>query len=295
LGPFTGTDVWANASLGTLYSGYTALTVNAGGVVVLSLVPVTYTYYVDSVSGSDSNPGTLAQPWATVAKVNAATLSSGNSIGFKAGGNWNTETLLVAQNNITYSIYGSGADPIVGGYNTNSKTGYVFQGVNFVTPTVTPKDSYTPTASSSQVIRYNSGNQEDGMPFLATASYQLAQGLVSLKKSGSPTGSIWMELWTISGGLPVALVATSHTLDVSTLTSSFVDYTFQFDFMPQITSGSYYALIMNGNFTVSATNYANGGYNNSPGYASGTNAAYNGSSWSSNASRPWRFKTFGAT
>jgi hypothetical protein len=71
---------------------------------------------VDSVNGSDSNPGTLAEPWKTIAKVNATTLSPGQSVGFKSGGVWR-ETLTPGQsgasgNPITFSAYGTGADPL---------------------------------------------------------------------------------------------------------------------------------------------------------------------------------------
>jgi hypothetical protein len=251
-------------------------------------------YYVDSVAGSDDNPGTLELPWATVAKVNAASFSSGDSIGFKAGGDWSAETLVIPQNNLTFQIYGAGADPIIAGYDTNSKTGYKFTAIQFTTLTVGLVDSYFPSASTAQVIRYNSGNTSDGMPFLATATYILAQGLVALKKTGSPSGNLWMEVWTSAANLPVTKLATSRIITVDSLTTSFADYTFSFNTMPAITNNSFYALVIAGDFTISMSNYAQAGYNNTPGYTSGTNAAFDGSKWVSNASRPWRFKTFAA-
>ncbi len=86
----------------------------------------TFTYYVDSVSGSDSNPGTLAKPWKTIAKVNSATLIPGQSVGFVSGGEWR-ETLTPAQsgtaaNPITFGAYGSGTRPIISGANLASWT-----------------------------------------------------------------------------------------------------------------------------------------------------------------------------
>ena len=53
----------------------------------------TFTFYVDSAAGLDSNPGTIALPWQTVAKVNGTTLAPGQSVGFKRGGIWR-ETLI---------------------------------------------------------------------------------------------------------------------------------------------------------------------------------------------------------
>lgn len=47
------------------------------------------TYYVDSVSGSDSNSGTSdSTAWKTLTKVNATTFSPGDKILFKAGDSW---------------------------------------------------------------------------------------------------------------------------------------------------------------------------------------------------------------
>jgi hypothetical protein len=71
---------------------------------------------VDSVGGSDSNPGTLAAPWKTVAKVDAISLSPGQSVGFKAGGTWReiltpSTTGGTSGNPITFTSYGTGALP----------------------------------------------------------------------------------------------------------------------------------------------------------------------------------------
>lgn len=78
------------------------------------------TYYVDSVSGSDSNNGTsTSTPWKTLAKVNGASFSAGDSILFKSGSAW-TGTLSPGSSGssagrITFGKYGTGADPIING------------------------------------------------------------------------------------------------------------------------------------------------------------------------------------
>jgi hypothetical protein len=76
-----------------------------------------FTYYVDSANGLDSNPGTFAKPWKTVAKVNSTKLAPGQSVGFARGGVWR-ETLTPGQSGIagspiTFGAYGSGALPII--------------------------------------------------------------------------------------------------------------------------------------------------------------------------------------
>ena len=78
-----------------------------------------FIYYVDSANGSDSNPGTLAQPWKTIAKVNATPLLPGQSVAFQAGGVWREQLTVPssgrAKNPITFTSYGSGAQPIITG------------------------------------------------------------------------------------------------------------------------------------------------------------------------------------
>jgi parallel beta-helix repeat protein len=96
-------------------------TKSASATISLSPPTVTFTYYVDSANGSDSNPGTLAKPWKTIAKVNSTTLTPGQSVGFARGGVWR-ETLQPGQSGtvaspITFGAYGSGAQPIIDGLN----------------------------------------------------------------------------------------------------------------------------------------------------------------------------------
>src|SRR3989344_2138478 len=77
------------------------------------------TYYVSSSAGNDAWPGTQAQPWQTLNKVNSFLFNPGDSILFKRGDTWR-ETLDVqrsgtAGNPITFSAYGTGINPIISG------------------------------------------------------------------------------------------------------------------------------------------------------------------------------------
>jgi len=81
------------------------------------------TYYVSSsdVASTDSGPGTQAQPWKTIAKVNATTLTPGDTVYFKCGDIWR-ETLVVKSGTqsgatTTYTSYGTGAKPVISGAN----------------------------------------------------------------------------------------------------------------------------------------------------------------------------------
>ena len=83
-----------------------------------------YTYYVDSVAGVDTNAGTLALPFKTLNAI--PTLSPGNSVGLKKGSTFATSKLILwsdsgtSGNPITYGAYGSGANPIIDGTNTQT-------------------------------------------------------------------------------------------------------------------------------------------------------------------------------
>lgn len=79
------------------------------------------TFYVSSSSGDDANPGTLSQPWKTIAKVNATTFAAGDHILFKNGDTF-TGT-LVADNDgnstsrIVYGNYGPAfVRPVISGF-----------------------------------------------------------------------------------------------------------------------------------------------------------------------------------
>jgi len=77
-------------------------------------------YYVSQSGGADSNPGTQALPWQTLAKVNGSTFSPGDTIYLKRGDTW-TEPLVPPSsgssgNYITFDAYGSGPAPKITGY-----------------------------------------------------------------------------------------------------------------------------------------------------------------------------------
>lgn len=73
------------------------------------------TYYVSN-AGSDSNAGTsTSTPWATVAKVNAASLAAGDVVSFQSGGIWRDRLVPKSGNStskITYNAYGTGSKPL---------------------------------------------------------------------------------------------------------------------------------------------------------------------------------------
>ncbi len=76
-----------------------------------TIVTVSGTKYYVSNNGNDANDGlTPETAWATIAKVNSASLSPGDGVFFERGGLWRGKRLL-AKTGVTYSAYGEGQKP----------------------------------------------------------------------------------------------------------------------------------------------------------------------------------------
>lgn len=74
-------------------------------------------YYVDSVNGSDSNPGTSPdRPWKTLGPVNSRTFQPGDVINFARGSTFSGGLVINSSGTqaspITFQAYGSGARPV---------------------------------------------------------------------------------------------------------------------------------------------------------------------------------------
>ncbi|UKS26885.1 DNRLRE domain-containing protein [Paenibacillus sp. HWE-109] len=103
---------------------------------LISWIPTTAlannsTYYVDSVSGSDSNNGlSSSAPWKTLAKVNATTYQPGDTILFKSGSVWSGQLHPLGSGTVGSPIvidkYGTGSKPIINGDGLTGATLYFF-------------------------------------------------------------------------------------------------------------------------------------------------------------------------
>lgn len=79
-----------------------------------------HAYYVDSVAGSDDNPGTSADaPWKTLDKVNRKTFGAGDVILFKSGSKWTGQLWPkgsgTSDQPIVVDKYGGEAKPVIDG------------------------------------------------------------------------------------------------------------------------------------------------------------------------------------
>ena len=89
------------------------------------------TYYV-APTGDDSYPGTLNQPWKTVARVNSAILSAGDQVLFMRGGIFRGRLIAYSgsvSGMILYGAYGTGEKPVILGSETaNGASSWLEQG-----------------------------------------------------------------------------------------------------------------------------------------------------------------------
>jgi hypothetical protein len=127
---------------------------------LLALPARATTYYV-AAAGSDANSGTSSgSPWQTIAKVNGATFSPGDSILFNRGDAWYGTALTVPSSGssgspITFGAYGTGANPILKGSTNLSTSGYTLA-PNTLT-TIFHRPSLGTSSSDSATINFRQG------------------------------------------------------------------------------------------------------------------------------------------
>jgi hypothetical protein len=147
-------------------------------------------YYVSSSdpNRNDSGPGTSAQPWATLAKVNATALAAGDTVYFKCGDTWR-ETLTprpggTAAGRLTYTSYGSGNKPIISG--AEVVTGWtVYAGGTANTYSV-------PMATATYMVtKDNTFLSKGSSPTtLAANQYRWEAGVLYINTGGDPSSNV---------------------------------------------------------------------------------------------------------
>jgi len=215
-------------------------------------------YYVDCAADGDAGAGTSTAAnvaWKTVAKVNSSSFSAGDSVLFNKGCTWREQLTVPssgsAGNPITFGAYGSGAAPILSGANL------ITPGTSWTavagTPVVAEQQT---TGGTAQAFRNQADQLINTQGFASDSSITVPYVDVPIRKAGSPTGNMWFEIWGTSG-TPfryASVLATSNTLDVSTLTTSLVTHRFTFSPPVSISASTGYLLAVSGDFTVNASN-----------------------------------------
>src|SRR5579863_1278099 len=187
------------------------------------------TYYV-AAAGSDSNTGTDAlHPWQTIAKVNAAAFSPGDSVLFNRGDAWYGTSLVVSSagssgSPIAFGAYGSGANPVVKGSTLLSTSGYALA-PNTIATVFSLHDSGTSSTDSGtrnwreQIGHVQITNSVISLTITVTASPAAALNITGAAigpVTAAPNTSAMTRItWGGSNGTTVA-AGTSATSDVIT-------------------------------------------------------------------------------
>ena len=154
-----------------------------------------------------------------------------------------------------------------------AQAAYVSNGSNVLNQSWSETNYDEPT-----YLRYSTVTKQV-QTFLADANGDLVQCKFYIKKVGSPTGNIFATLYDTSGGVPTgSAIATSNNYDVSTVGTDLGLITFTFSTTYPIVSGTTYAIGIEGDFTVSTSNYISVGHD-SGGGAAGGNFYYWTTSW----------------
>jgi len=143
-------------------------------------------YYVDN-AGNDNNNGTsTGTAWQTIAKVNSSSFSAGDQILFKKGGSWNERLNPPSSgsvgNVITFGSYGSGAKPIITGFQTLSME---YTSLNFWSDTFTNSAKYQNTVYINGALRAKGRYPNTG--YLSITSHS-GKGQITGATSGNYTG-----------------------------------------------------------------------------------------------------------
>jgi hypothetical protein len=114
-------------------------------------------------------------------------------------------------------------------------------------------------------LRYDNTCQAIGLTsFVPTIAGGVAQiDVLQLWKVGSPTGNVWVDIYTDSSTLPVTKVGSSSTvIDVSSLATSgntSVSFVWSTGY-PPVSIGVTYWIVLQGDFTISTSHYVTAHY-----------------------------------
>lgn len=217
-----------------------------------SLFPPVANYYVDSVSGLDTNGGTLAAPFQTLAKATSVA-GVNKAVALKVGSTFR-ETLTPSASGQGFKAYGTGTAPRITG-STLANSGWT--NVSSASPLALHPSS---TASAAAIGGNTSANYQKGLSFTAIQSFTLGSIAVNMSKSGTLTSAtIWWELHSDNAGAPGTLIASSGTLDPNTFSTATAgtSQTFTWASPPSLIAGTKYHLVVNFSYTVSSSNHAN--------------------------------------
>lgn len=172
-----------------------------------------YDFYVDPGAGSDAADGSLATPWATLAKVGASTFTPGQRIGLKRGGVWNEHLVVPSSGTsgspIEIGAYGFGPRPLIDGATT-------FTGWTEYVPTGEPVEviqngGFDTWSNAANAPELWAKFQPGGSTMTRVASIT-GSGIYSMRLTGdaSNTNVSASQTGTLTAGTEYTLSVTGH-------------------------------------------------------------------------------------
>lgn len=168
----------------TLPRSFTAF-VFAGTLFAVSAQAASYYVSSSDANRSDTGPGSLSQPWATVAKVNASTYAPGDTIYFKCGDQWRESLTAPSSGSsagrITFTSYGTGAKPILSG--AEVVTGWS------LSPTGTANTYSAPLPTATVMVTSDNAflTKGSGVDTLAVNQYRWSAGVLYVNIGTNPS------------------------------------------------------------------------------------------------------------
>ena len=169
------------------------------------------TYYVDSVSGNDSNNGTsTASAWKTLGKVNSVTFQAGDKILFKRGSSWTGQLHPLGSGSsgspIVIDAYGSGRRPIINGGGVVGGAVYLYNQQYWEVKNLEVTNVAAPNSASRQGILIKAENA-------GTLHYIRILDCYVHNVNGYTDNNQGWDPWNSSGGIifEVGVNTTSYT------------------------------------------------------------------------------------
>ena len=143
------------------------------------------------------------------------------------------------------------------------------------------------SSSDTSIDQFMTNVAYDGTYYLGSTDF-------TMQSVGSPSGNITVSAYTDSAGVPGSLIETSNTvIPASSLTSSMLQYQFNFANRTHVAPGSKIHYVINYSGLISSSNYIQLAKNGT--VTAGNIEKYNGSTWTSDGSNALLFAAYYGT
>lgn len=157
--------------------------------------------------------------------------------------------------------------------------------------TVVKDQYYNPTVDGDFKLHYDANANKGGVQFTPTVTNSIGQIDLKLYKTGSPSGNIWIEIWSDNGSdLPNAKISGSSDVKATTAITETGSpggtYSFTWSSnVPSLTATTKYWIVVNADYANSTSNYIRVEVKLSD--ATRVTAAFDGATWTNPSYSYW--------